>query len=1141
MDKFLFWMTCLIFVIIVVAARVGTTQAAVIFDASSSSYASTRTSTTLSWTHTVGTDYNRLLVVGVSVFNAGTNYVTGVTYGGVSMTRIGTQSIISGGNIYLTEMWSLLSPSSGSGTVTVNVANPASITAGAVSFAGVNLSNPLGSFVSATGNSRTASVNATTVAGDVVLDTLTTEARDTFTLGAGQTLRWNASLGGRDAARGQGSTEAAAGGTTTMSWTINKNKIWVLGAVPVRPALNAPIVAKSFSAATIPVNGATNMTITLTNPNTAIINGTTFTDTYPSGLINNAGAPTTNTCGGTVTMINGGSSLSLANGNIPASGSCSIVVPVTSAIAGTYLNSTGAITSANALPGLPATATLTVMAPPTATKEFNPNIILPNEHSDMTITLTNPNTTPITGAAFTDSYPSTDMKNTAAAPTSNTCGGTVTMTNGGSSVALSGGVIPASGSCSIVVPVTAVSTGTYNNSTGNITTTNAGTGTAASGTLIVADAPTVTKTFTPDTIPVSGDSNMKITFLNTSTVAITGVAFTDTYPSTDMKNTAAAPISNTCGGTVTMTNGGSSVALSGGVIPASSSCSIVVPVTAAVAGEYLNSTGIITTDAGDLSDATATLRVMDPPGAAKSFFPSSIPINSGSSMTITLTNPNTTPITGVAFMDSYPSTDMKNTAAAPTSNTCGGTVTMTNGGSSVALSGGVIPASGSCSIVVPVTAVSTGTYNNSTGNITTTNAGTGTAASATLVALAPPTAVKSFNPATILKSGATDMIITLTNPNAYDITGVAFTDNYPAGMTNTSGTPASNTCGGTVTMLNGGSSLALSGGSLPALSSCSIVVPVTSVSPGTNTNSTGNITTINAGTGTSASGTLTVIAPPAISKTFDPAVILPNGPTTITFELANNNTSLAITGIAFTDTYPANMVNRAGTPTSNTCGGTVTMTNGGGSFAISNVTLAAGATCTIVVPVTATVAGVYVNDTSDVTSTNAGTGDGNMDTLSVLAGASATKSFSPATIATNQSSVMMITLTNPNPSNITKVAFTDTYPANMRNTASASPANTCGGTLTAVNNGTSLALSNGTIPAQGSCEITVNVTSATAGAYLNSTGTISVQGGSIAAASATLTVKPPPANCSDQICYAFFGPARRGSHLHRSLQEPGRF
>jgi uncharacterized repeat protein (TIGR01451 family) len=437
---------------------------------------------------------------------------------------------------------------------------------------------------------------------------------------------------------------------------------------------------------------------------------------------------------------------------------------------------------------------------------------------------------------------------------------------------------------------------------------------------------------------------------------------------------------------------------------------------------------------------------------------------------------------------------------------------MANGGSSVALSGGTIPASGSCSVVVPVTAVAGGEYTNSTGPITTTSAGTGTAASATLTALAPPEATKSFSPATILKGGASDITITLTNTNTTAaITGMAFSDNYPTGMTNTAAAPTTNSCGGTVTMANGGGSVSLSGVTIPISGSCSIVVPVTSIEPGINVNSTGDITTANAGTGTAATATLTVIAPPEISKTFDPLLILPNGATTITFDLANNNDALAITGLAFTDTYPSvNMKNTAAAPTTNSCGGTVTMANGGSSFAIANVTLPASGTCTVVVPVTATVAGTYTNSTGPVTSANAGTGDADTDTLTVLSSATATKTFSPATIATNETSELKITLTNPNTGSIKQVAFTDTYPANMQNTASASPTNNCGGTLTAANNGTSLALTGGTIPAAGSCEITVNVTSAVSGSYLNSTGTITVQGGSIAAASGTLAVKTPP-------------------------------
>src|SRR5207237_5033159 len=97
------------------------------------------------------------------------------------------------------------------------------------------------------------------------------------------------------------------------------------------------------------------------------------------------------------------------------------------------------------------------------------------------------------------------------------------------------------------------------------------------------------------------------------------------------------------------------------------------------------------------------------------------------------------------------------------------------------------------------------------------------------------------------------------------------------------------------------------------------------------------------------------------------------------------------------------------------------------------------------------------------------------------------KAFNPASIGTGDASILTITLTNPNAAAITGAAFTDTYPAGLVNTASASGATTCvGGTVTAANNGTSVALSGATIPASGSCTVTVNVTSAAVGTYNNS-------------------------------------------------------
>lgn len=124
--------------------------------------------------------------------------------------------------------------------------------------------------------------------------------------------------------------------------------------------------------------------------------------------------------------------------------------------------------------------------------------------------------------------------------------------------------------------------------------------------------------------------------------------------------------------------------------------------------------------------------------------------------------------------------------------------------------------------------------------------------------LLPPTVAKSFNPTSIATGGISTLTVTLTNANATAITGTAFTDTYPANVTNT-GTPGlTNTCGGTATAAANGSALALSGGTIPASGSCTLTVAVTSSVAGSYLNSTGSVTTTNAGSGTAATATLTV-------------------------------------------------------------------------------------------------------------------------------------------------------------------------------------------------------------------------------------------------------------------------------------------
>ena len=180
---------------------------------------------------------------------------------------------------------------------------------------------------------------------------------------------------------------------------------------------------------------------------------------------------------------------------------------------------------------------------------------------------------------------------------------------------------------------------------------------------------------------------------------------------------------------------------------------------------------------------------------AKSFAPATIGVNDPSVLTITFTNPNATDVTGIAFTDAYPG-GLVNTATPAGATTCAaGSVTAVAGGSSVAFSGGTVTFGTSCTVMVNVTSAVAGSYLNNTGNITTTNAGTIAGASATLTVLAHPTVAKAFAPNPTGINAPSVLTITLGNTNAVAVTGVAFTDTYPAGLVNT-GTPAgATTCG----------------------------------------------------------------------------------------------------------------------------------------------------------------------------------------------------------------------------------------------------------------------------------------------------------------------------------------------------------
>lgn len=124
--------------------------------------------------------------------------------------------------------------------------------------------------------------------------------------------------------------------------------------------------------------------------------------------------------------------------------------------------------------------------------------------------------------------------------------------------------------------------------------------------------------------------------------------------------------------------------------------------------------------------------------------------------------------------------------------------------------------------------------------------------------------------------------------------------------------------------------------------------------------------------------------PPTMNKQFGAASVALHGSTSLTFQLSNPNTNLSLTGIAFTDTLPAGEAIASPNGLTGTCGGgTITAAAASGSVSLTGATLAASASCTFTVNVTANAAGTQNNTTGPVTSNEAGSGAAASATLLV--------------------------------------------------------------------------------------------------------------------------------------------------------------
>ncbi|MGD8523970.1 MAG: DUF2341 domain-containing protein, partial [Desulfobacterales bacterium] len=217
------------------------------FDAVSSAQTADAGAGSLSWSHTVGTGSDRLLVVGVSIRNNAGQTVSSVTYNSTALTYLNSRS---NGTDARVEMWYLKEANfpgtPGDYDVVVTLSASARCVAAATSFFNVDQTTAFGTFASATGSGTAPSVTVTNASGDVVLAVLAKNYPEAVSKGVDnhQVERWNRGTADATPANniiGAGALATGSGPTVDVNWDWNASlQQWVVGGVAVKPTTVAP-------------------------------------------------------------------------------------------------------------------------------------------------------------------------------------------------------------------------------------------------------------------------------------------------------------------------------------------------------------------------------------------------------------------------------------------------------------------------------------------------------------------------------------------------------------------------------------------------------------------------------------------------------------------------------------------------------------------------------------------------------------------------------------------------------------------------------------------------------------------------------------------------------------------------------------
>ena len=402
-------------------------------------------------------------------------------------------------------------------------------------------------------------------------------------------------------------------------------------------------VIKQFLPNPVQPNQRSRLRITFYNPTAAEITNVLALDNLPGGITIPSGSNPVTTCVGGVVTAPTPSSLNISGAKIAptsggAAGSCYGEIDVIAAAEGDFVNTipVGTVTATSGGASISntqaTTDTLKVKKPLVVNKAFDDKTLdvgnpagfttgwgtrAPGAAAILKIKLTNPNSTALTGAIFTDSLPTGLVVATTPAASS-TCGGVVTALPSATSVRFTGGTLAANSVCTLAVSVLSNISGTYTNQipAGGVTTFEGVSNEEATSAKLVVSSPVgLSKAFSPTVIPANGTSTLTFTLGNPNSSAITlAAALTDTLPSAPGQMVVAAvpAVVSTCTGAVTAGAGATSITLANGTSIPAGGCTVSVNVTASAIGGHINSipVGALQTNVGsNQAAANATLSV----------------------------------------------------------------------------------------------------------------------------------------------------------------------------------------------------------------------------------------------------------------------------------------------------------------------------------------------------------------------------------------------------------------------------------------------------------------------------------------------------------------------------------------------------